>query len=55
MMEYNSYRGRKTGARKWLIALLALVIAGVLAFTALELVIYRGHGAKPPGRTASGR
>ena len=41
-MEYNSYRGRKSGARKWLIALLALVIAGVLAFAALELVIYRG-------------
>ena len=48
MMEYNSYRGRKSGARKWLIALLALVIAGVLAFAALEFVIYRGAR----GRTA---
>ena len=47
-MEYNSYRGRKSGARKWLIALLALVTAGVLAFAALELVIYQGAR----GRTA---
>ena len=47
-MEYNRFRGRKSGAKKWLIALLALVIAGILAFTALELVIY--HGAR--GRTA---
>ena len=47
-MKYNSYRGKKNGARKWLIALLALVIAGVLAFTALELVIYQGAR----GRTA---
>ena len=32
MMDYNSYRGRKSGARKWLIALLALVLAGVICF-----------------------
>ena len=47
-MEYNSYRGKKSGVRKWLIALLALVAAGILAFTALELVIYQGAR----GRTA---
>lgn len=39
MMEYSSYRGRSGGARKWLIALLALLIAGILGFTALELYI----------------
>lgn len=38
-MEYNSYRGRNRGARKWLIALLALVIVGVLGFAALEVYI----------------
>ena len=47
-MNYNNYRGRTGGARKWLIALLALVAAGVLAFAALELVIYQGAR----GRTA---
>lgn len=41
MREYNSYRG-KSGAKKWLAALLALIIAGFLAFAALELVILRG-------------
>lgn len=48
MMEYSVYRGRSRGARKWLIALLALVIAGVLGFAALQLVIYQGAR----GRTA---
>ena len=47
-MAHNSCRERKRGVRRWLIALLALVIAGVLAFAALELVIYRGM----QGRTA---
>ena len=47
-MEYTSYRGRKSWAKKWLIALLALVIAGVLAFIALEFAIYRDAR----GRTA---
>lgn len=41
MKEYNSYRG-KSGAKKWLTALLVLIIAGILAFAALELVIFRG-------------
>ena len=41
MKEYNSYRG-KGGAKKWLTALLVLIIAGILAFAALELVIFRG-------------
>lgn len=41
MREYNSYRG-KSGAKKWLAALLALIIAGVLAFAALEFVIWQG-------------
>ena len=41
MREYNSYHGKR-GAKKWLTALLALIIAGVLAFAALELVIFRG-------------
>ena len=41
MREYNNYHG-KGGAKKWLAALLALVIVGVLAFAALELVILRG-------------
>lgn len=41
MREYNSYHG-KGGAKKWLTALLVLVIAGALAFAALELVILRG-------------
>lgn len=48
MVEYNSCRGRKSGAHKWLIALLALVVAGVLAFVALELAVYR----EARGRTA---
>ena len=47
-MEHNNYRGRKSGAKKWLIALLALAAAGVLVFAALELVIYQGAR----GRTA---
>ena len=47
-MEYNSYRGRKSWVRRCLIALLALVILGVLAFGALELVIFLGAR----GRTA---
>lgn len=41
MREYNSYRGRN-GAKKWLTALLVFIIAGILAFAALELVIFRG-------------
>ena len=41
MREYNSYRG-KSGAKKWLAALLVLIIAGILAFAALEFVILRG-------------
>lgn len=41
MKEYNSYRG-KGGAKKWLTSLLVLIIAGILAFAALELVIWRG-------------
>lgn len=40
-MEYNSYRGRNR-ARGWLTALLVLVIAGLLAFAALEIVIFQG-------------
>ena len=47
-MEYNSYRGRKSGVRRLLLVLLALVILGVLAFGALEFVIYLGA----QGRTA---
>ena len=47
-MEYNSYRGRKSGVRRLLIALLALMILGVLAFGTLELVIFLGA----QGRTA---
>ena len=45
MREYNSYRG-KSGAKKWLTALLVLVIAGLLAFGALELVILHGTRGK---------
>ena len=43
-MKQTNYQGRKarSGAKKWLIALLALIIAGVLAFGALEFIIYRG-------------
>ena len=47
-MDYNRYRGRKSWARRLLIALLVLVILGILAFGALELAVYLG--AK--GRTA---
>lgn len=45
MREYNSYRG-KSGVKKWLTALLVLVIAGLLAFGALELVILHGTRGK---------
>jgi len=45
MKEYHSYRGR-SGAKKWLAALLILFAAGVLAFGALELVILRGTKAR---------
>lgn len=38
MKEYTSYRGRNRG-RGWLIALLVLVAAGILAFGALEVYI----------------
>lgn len=40
-MEYSSYRGKRkrSGGKWWLIALLALVIAGILAFAALEVYI----------------
>ena len=49
-MGQTNYRGSKarSGAKKWLIALLALVVAGVLAFGALEIVIWQGS----QGRTA---
>ena len=49
-MGQTNYRGGKarSGAKKWLIALLALAVAGVLAFGALEIVIWRGA----QGRTA---
>ena len=53
-MEYNSYRGRSSGVRKWLIALLALVVAGVLAFAALEFFIYQGARGRT-ARTDGGR
>lgn len=39
--QYANYRGRGRGSR-WLIALLALMVAGVLAFGALEIIIWRG-------------
>lgn len=38
MKEYTGYRGRG-GARKWLLALLAMVVAGAVAFGALEVYI----------------
>ena len=40
-MKETSYQGKRTGngRKKWLIALLALVIAGVLVFAALEVYI----------------
>ena len=38
MKEYTGYRGRG-GARKWLLALLAMVVAGAVAFGALEAYI----------------
>ena len=38
MKEYTGYRGR-SGARKWLLALLAMVVAGAVAFGALEAYI----------------
>ncbi len=49
-MGYKSYRGNSPQKKKksWLIALLALIIAGTLALGALELVIWRGA----QGRTA---
>ena len=49
-MGYKSYRGNSPQRKKksWLIALLALLIAGALALGALELVIWRGA----QGRTA---
>lgn len=49
-MGYKSYRGNSPQKKKksWLIALLALIIAGALALGALELVIWRGA----QGRTA---
>ena len=52
-MEYNSYRGRKSWTRRLLIALLALMILGILAFSALEFVVYlgaRGRTAQTDGR-----
>ena len=53
MMEYNSYRGRKSGVRRLLTALLVLAILGVLAFGALECVVFlgaRGRTAETDGR-----
>ena len=49
-MDYKSYRGNSPQRKKrhWLAALLVLFAAGVLAFGALELVIWRGG----QGRTA---
>lgn len=49
-MDYKSYRGNSPQRKKrhWLAALLALIVAGALAFGALELVIWRGA----QGRTA---
>ena len=49
-MEYKSYRGNSPQRKKrhWLTALLVLILAGVLAFGALEFVIWRGS----QGRTA---
>ncbi|MCI8699474.1 MAG: YdcF family protein [Oscillospiraceae bacterium] len=49
-MDYKSYRGNSPQRKKrhWLAALLVLFAAGVLAFGALELVIWRGA----QGRTA---
>ena len=47
MKKYRPYRGNSPQRKNkpWLIALLALLIAGVLAFGALELIICRGaHG-----------
>lgn len=47
MREYASYRGRKArgGARKLLAVLLVLIVAGVLAFAALQFMIWReGRG-----------
>ena len=48
MKEYTGYRGRG-GARKWLAALLALIVAGLLAFAALEVYI----GLHSRGKTVS--
>ena len=44
MKKYNSYRGNspQSKKRRWRTALLALIIAGLLAFAALEFVIFRG-------------
>lgn len=43
-MRYDRYRGNSPQRKKryWLAALLALLVAGVLAFAALEFVVYRG-------------
>lgn len=43
-MRQTAYRGKnaRSGARKRLTALLALLAMGVLAFAALEIVVYRG-------------
>ncbi len=50
MKKYHPYRGNSPQNKKqhWLAALLVLLIAGVLAFGALEFVIWRGA----QGRTA---
>ena len=43
-MKYNSYRGRAGGARKWLIAFLALILAGAVCFLIpLIAVLAGGH------------
>lgn len=49
-MDYKSYRGNSPQRKKrhWPAALLALIVAGALAFGALELVIWQGA----QGRTA---
>ena len=48
MRSYRRYKGKSPQNKKrhWLAALLVLLIAGVLAFGALELVIYRGAGGQ---------
>ena len=41
-MEYNSYRGRKRGARKWLTVLLALILAGAICFLIPFIAVLAG-------------